>query len=101
MNYWDKIEHPRFYGRVRDSELAAHLPEDLAQLANYLVTDHAMTMEGLYLENYRAPERVLVMNGPLPLMALKEAFPAKNGLRYTEWGVISDKSFSQLVGPQG
>lgn len=100
MSYWNRIDHPRFYGRVQDSEMTRQMPEDLAPLAYYLVRECGMAIEGIYLENYRSPERVVVMDHALPLDELQRAFPAREGIRYTDWGVISDATFSQLVGPQ-
>jgi hypothetical protein len=101
VSYWEKIEHPRFYGRVQEAEIARQMPEDIAPLAYYLVRKHGMAITGIYLENYKSPERVVVMDRTLPLDELQAAFPPTHGLRYTDWGVISDVTFSQLVGPQG
>jgi hypothetical protein len=57
-----------------------------------------MQLEGLYLENYKAPDTVVVMKGSLPIDLLKIQFGSIEGLRYEGAKVISDKTFSSLEG---
>ena len=77
------------------------MPDDLALMVEYLVREHRMAMTGLYLANYKSPERVVVMDRPLPLDALQRAFPPNDRLRYTDFAVLSDVTWSELAGPQG
>ena len=100
MTFWDKIDHPRFFGRVRDEEVAAQMPADLKPMVEHLVHEHRMAMTGLYLANYRSPELVVVMNEALPLDALRRVFPETDRLRFTEFAVLSDVTWSELAGPQ-
>lgn len=101
MSYWDKIDHPRFFARVRESEVASRMPSDLAPLVDYLVREHGTRVSGLYLENPKSPEVVVVMDRALPLDVLRRAFPGADRLRYTDHDVQSDLTWSRLVGPQG
>lgn len=100
MSYWDLIDHPRFYAKVRDQEVVRRMPEDLTPLVEYLALEHGMAMSGLYLANYKAPELVVVMDRALPLDALRRAFPPTARLRYTDHAVLSDATWSELAGPQ-
>ena len=101
MSYWDFIDHPRFYAKVRDEEVAQRMPEDLLPLVDYLVREHGIGVSGLYLANYKAPELVVVMDRPLPLDAIRRAFPPTTKRRYTDHAVLSDTTWSELTGPQG
>lgn len=101
MTYWDKIAHPRFFARVRASEVATHMPNDLAPLVDYLACEHGARVSGLYLENPKSPEVVIVMDRALPLDVLRREFPGTDRLHYTDYEVLSDLTWSRLVGPQG
>jgi hypothetical protein len=76
------------------------MPRDLAPLVDYLARQCGMQLEGLYLENYKAPDTVVVMKGPLPIDLLKSQFGGIEGLRYEGCKVISDLSFSSLEGSE-
>lgn len=98
MSYWSKIDDPRFFGRVRDEEVERQMPADLRPLVRYLTEAHGMAVEAIYLQNYRLPEKVVVMAGSLPVAELQAKFPAGDGLRYDDWGATSDTTFSLLRG---
>lgn len=92
------ISHAYRYARISDDRIDKYMPQDLAPLVAYLVKHCGMKLEGLYLENYKAPETVVVMDGLLPIDLLKSQFGDIEGLRYGETAVISDRSFSSLEG---
>ena len=100
VSYWSQIDHPRFFGRVNEQEVERQMPADLRPLVRYLTAVHGMAVEAIYLQNYKLPEKVVVMTGSLPLADLQAHFPAASGLRYDDWGATSDSSYSLLRGSE-
>jgi hypothetical protein len=100
MSYYEVISQSYRFGRVYDHLIEKHMPEDIKKLVDYLSKEHGLALDGIYLENYKAPDRVVVMKGKLPIEALRAKFPEGNGLRYSETTVISDKTFSSLEGSE-
>lgn len=96
MSYYDVISHDYRFGRVYAHLTEKYMPEDLLPLVAYLQATHGMELDGIYLENYKAPDRVVVVRGALPIEELKSRFPEGNGLRYSPVGVTSDVTFSSL-----
>lgn len=97
MNYYETISHGYRFGRVFDDRVEEYMPDDLRPLVQYLVREHGMELIGIFLENYKAPDRIVVMSGALPMDDLRR-LPESDGLRFTEWRVESDKNFASLEG---
>lgn len=98
MSYYQEISHGYRFGRVYDHLVNERMPVELRPLVDYLMAERGMRLDGIYLENYKAPDTVVVMDGALPMEDLKARFPESTDLRYTDTAVYCDKSFSTLTG---
>lgn len=98
MSDYVVISHTYRYARINDDRIDKYMPQDLAPLVDYLTKQCGMQLDGLYLENYKAPDTVVVMKDPIPIDLLKRQFGDIEGLRYEGAKVISDKTFSILEG---
>jgi hypothetical protein len=98
MDYYETISNDYRFGRVLDHLIERYMPNDLRPLVEYLAAKHGLKVEGIYLENYKAPDRIVVVDGKLPIEDLKSRFPEGNGICYGDGCVQSDKTFSTLEG---
>ena len=98
MTYYAVISDSYRFGKVLPGHVSEYMPADISELVAYLMESHGMELDGLYLENYKSPDRVAVMTGPLPIEALETRFAHVPGLRFGRNVVISDNTFSSLEG---
>ncbi len=98
MSYYRVISKEYRFGRILDDMVEKYMPEDLRPLVEYLISNHGLAFDGIYLENYKTPDRIVVMRGTLPIAELRARFPEGNGLRYGASTVVSDRTFSSLEG---
>ena len=69
----ETISHSYTFGRVFDDQVDKYMPEDLRPLVDYLIREHGMSLVGIYLQNYKTPDRIVVMSGALPMAALRQS----------------------------
>lgn len=98
MSHYTVIPNAYRFARINDDQVGKYMPSDLAPLANFLIESCGMQLDGIYLENYKGPDTVVVMRGKLPIDALKGRFDTVEGLRFGVDCVVSDMSFSSLRG---
>ncbi|MCS4309157.1 hypothetical protein M2404_003520 [Rheinheimera pacifica] len=98
MTYYRVISSNYRFGRVLDEYVNKYMPKDILPLVEYLRSEHGLELDGIYLENYKSPDRIIVMKGMLPIEDLRVKFPEGGGLRYGNGVVVSDASFSSLEG---
>ena len=96
--FYEDIPHNYRFGRVFDDKIDKHMPTALKPLVDFLVSECGMEIEGIYLENYKAPDTVVVMKGTLPIEILKTRFPEGSGLRYGFSTIGHDETFCTLEG---
>lgn len=98
MSYYEIISHGYRFGRVLPEHVEARMPEDLGKIVTFLQNEHGMLLEGIYLENYKSPDSVVVVKGKLPMHQLVSKFSGMPGLRFGEQSIVSDTTFSILEG---
>jgi hypothetical protein len=98
MSYYEVISNEYRFGRVYPHLIQKYMPKDIGQIVQYLTSELGMVLDGLYLENYKTPDVVVVMKGKLPMAAIKERFDNIQGIRFGEHVVVSDATFSSLEG---
>ena len=98
MSYYEIISNEYRFGRVYPHLTQKYMPKDIGKIVQFLTSEFGMTLDGLYLENYKTPDVVVVMKGALPMAAIKERFSNMQGVRFGERVVVSDATFSSLEG---
>lgn len=74
------------------------MPEDIGKIVTYLIEEHSMQLDGIYLENYKCPDRIVVMKGQLPIDAIKKQFGKIHGLAFSDSKITSGITYSALEG---
>lgn len=98
MTYYERISHNYRFGRIYDHLIYEYMPEDIGKIVQYLVSEHGLAVEGIYLENYKSPDLVIVMNGKLPMHDIAVNFRHMKDIRFAEGGIVSDRTYSSLEG---
>jgi len=98
MSYYEVISHSYRFGRVLPEFVETHMPEDIGKIVAFLQNQHGMLLDGIYLENYKTSDRIVVLKGAHPMRQLVKKFSAMPGLRFKAQSIVSDATFSSLDG---
>lgn len=99
MSHYDIIsDHEYRYAKIHTDQEQAYLPGDLKPVIDFLLNEHGMTLAGVYLENPKFPEVVVVVNGRLPMDLIKTRFTDSPQLRLSARSVVGEITHACLIG---
>lgn len=98
MSYCEVMSNEYRFFRVYPHLIQKFMPKYIGRIVKFLASEFGMVIDGLYLENYKTPDVVVVMSGKLPMAAVKERFGNMRGIRFGERVVVSEETFSSLEG---
>ncbi|QSP95503.1 hypothetical protein LPB19_03540 [Marinobacter salinisoli] len=98
MNEYEHISYNYRFGKVYREFWGQHIKNSIEAILVHLKDEHDIEVEGIYLENYRSPEPIIVVNGNLPIAELKRKFSSDSSLSFTDSKVVSSDPWVTIEG---
>ena len=100
MTEYEEISKEYRFGRVKKKYWHKYVQKKVKALTAYLLKEHDLEIEGVYLENYRSPEPILVMNGSLPLNEIEAEFGSSSTFEIKNKRIYSTNPWITIEGAQ-
>ncbi len=99
MSHYDIISDREYrYAKIHKDQEQAYIPGDLKQVIDFLLNENGHTLEGVYLENPKFPEIVVVINGRLPIDLIRSRFSDSPQVTLSARSVVGEITPSSLIG---
>ncbi|MFW5440517.1 MAG: hypothetical protein ACKE5M_07505 [Methylophilaceae bacterium] len=98
MKEYEEISKEFRFGKVKKEFWNKHIQKKVKAIIAYMQEERGLEIEGVYLENYKTAEPVIVMNGPLPLEAIESKFSSSNTLEYSNNKIYSTTPWVTIEG---
>lgn len=100
MKEYEEISKEFRFGRVKKEFWGKHIQKKVKAIVSYLHEEHGLEIEGVYLENYKSHDPVIVMNGLLPIIEIETKFNPSNSLEYKGNKIYSTTPWVTIEGLQ-
>jgi hypothetical protein len=98
MKEYEEISKEFRFGKVKKEFWSKHVQKKVKAIVSYLHEEHGLEIEGIYLENYKSHEPVIVVNGALPTAELIEKFIPSDSLEYKGNKIYSTNPWVTIEG---